>query len=273
MDAFRPNEVISLRCVWYDGQDQPWLVAFEFAELNGRAECVGMSIRSYLALPVPDEDEPVYGGTAWVPGSTSADSVDEEDWSIADGEEQVRRRQSVREEIGANELSVPRTMRAVTLRELKFAEVLESTLRREVGFRRAMVDAIRGDFYDKAFGHGAFEPMAAQWEKEAAALDQPRTPSGRRRRYQRKDLERVAAVYRAAYAAGSRSPTKDVSETLGISRSTAAKLVMRCRDPRENLLSPTLKSKAGGTRPPQAADPRPSRESGQDAANNREEQL
>jgi hypothetical protein len=251
VNAYRRREIVRLNCLWYDSEDQPWLVIFELAELDGRTECVGMSIRSYLGLPVPDPDEPVYGATAWVEGAGFPDDVDDDDWSIDGDEEQRWLRSIVRSGLGAEEMSQPRRLLAATIREMRFAEVLEGARRREVTLLRAGVDAIRGTpTFPAQFKPGTMEHLAVQLEAEAASLDQPRTRSGRHKKYQRGDLERVASVYRKAFQAGSRSPTKDVAETLGLSRNQAAKLVMRCRDPQESLLAPTQKRRAGGTRPP-----------------------
>jgi len=68
-------------------------------------------------------------------------------------------------------------------------------------------------------------------------------------KYSPAQLKLAAQTYREAYAEGSPSPTKDVAERLGLTRSQAAKLVMRCRDPQFGLLGPTEKRRAGGVRP------------------------
>jgi hypothetical protein len=71
--------------------------------------------------------------------------------------------------------------------------------------------------------------------------------AGRPPSYSPAQLELVAKTYREAFEDGSRQPTKDVATKLGFSRARAAKLVMRCRDPRVGLLAPTENRKAGGT--------------------------
>ena len=73
-------------------------------------------------------------------------------------------------------------------------------------------------------------------------------------------LEMVAKAYREAYASGSSSPTKDVADKLGITRSQAAKLVMRCRDPRIGLLAQTKPRQAGGVAPPSSNEHSPANE-------------
>ena len=64
-----------------------------------------------------------------------------------------------------------------------------------------------------------------------------------RRRYDEEHWARVAAVYDEAWAAGS-TPTKDVAEYFGVTRSTAAKWVSICR--KKGLLPPTQKTKPRG---------------------------
>jgi hypothetical protein len=263
MTAFRKREVISLKRLWRDKTGQPWLVTFDLADLDGRAECVGMSIRSYLALPVPDDKDPIYGATAWVPGSALEDDVDPGDWSIAGDGNRALLRELLRDELGAGDLMKPQTLLAETVRRLPFGTVLEKARRAEVEFLRDLETAIGPD------PSRAAVELLTRWKEEESALGQP-TPRGRRRKYRQSDLELVAMLYREAFDKHSHSPTKDVAVALGIPHSTAAKLVGRCRDPKVNLLAPTRKSKAGGTRP--SLPEGPSRESGQNHRNERREQ-
>jgi hypothetical protein len=95
-------------------------------------------------------------------------------------------------------------------------------------------------------------------QEAASSFALPGQKTGRPPHYSRAQLELVAKTYREAYEAGSSSPTKDVAVKLGMTRPRAAKLVMRCRDPRVGLLRPTAKRKAGEARPSpsDAADPR-----------------
>lgn len=254
MDAFRPREIVSLNYLWRDGQGQPWLVTYDLAELDGRAECVGMSVRSYLALPVPEADEKLGAYKVWVQTPVTADDLANEDWPTVDGSPQSLNGALIEHELGAlnvhadQEFSLPRMLRAVTLRELPFADVLERARRQSVASLRGFQEAVlsRGDM-----DADTRSAVQARFDAEVEALTPPRTPSGRHKSYPRPYLELVAATYRKAFDGGSRSPTLDTALALDISRSTAAKLVMRCRDPRVGLLSPTSKTKAGGTRPPQ----------------------
>ena len=63
MDGY---DVIPLVRVWTDPEGQPWVVVFNLVDIAGRLECVGMEIRSFLALPHEYEDGP---GFRAVPGA------------------------------------------------------------------------------------------------------------------------------------------------------------------------------------------------------------
>lgn len=89
-------------------------------------------------------------------------------------------------------------------------------------------------------------------QQAAGSFSSPAHKPGRPAKFSPAHLELVARLYREAFAAGSRSPTKDVARKLELSRNQAAKLVMRCRHPQIGLLAPTTPRRAGGIgRPPQ----------------------
>jgi hypothetical protein len=85
-------------------------------------------------------------------------------------------------------------------------------------------------------------------QQAATSFKVPGQKAGRPTKFSPAMLEMVAKTYRTAYAGGSSSPTKDVAKKLGITHSQAAKLVMRCRDPRIGLLGPTEMRRAGEAR-------------------------
>lgn len=60
-------------------------------------------------------------------------------------------------------------------------------------------------------------------------------------------LQQVTDIYRAAVAAGSRSPVNQVAEQLGTSRSTAGRWVVQAR--RAKLLRPAMGTRAGEAMP------------------------
>jgi hypothetical protein len=97
-------------------------------------------------------------------------------------------------------------------------------------------------------------------QQAAGSFSTPGQKVGRPAKFSPAMLEVVARDYREAYASGSSSPTKDVAEKLGLTRSQAAKLIMRCRDPRVGLLGPTRARKAGGIEPTSKGEPAPSEE-------------
>jgi hypothetical protein len=281
MAQARSRKIITLNYVWHDGEEA-WLMTFDLTDVNGRAQCVGMSIRSYLAIPGHDPDTPDAEFRVWVRSGEPISDVLENtlETDLREGLKRALREQRaiydelLKHELGAlsvqadQELGEPRPLRAATLRRLPFGDALERARRQRIGDLQqfAASDLGRSDLS----GTPVMEKAQARLSAEVASLSQPRTASGRRREYLPADLERVAAVYREAYDGGSPSPTKDVAETLGISRSQAGKLVMRCRSPEVHLLAPTTQSKAGGTR--LSTTEGPLRVSGQDAAISREEQ-
>ena len=86
-------------------------------------------------------------------------------------------------------------------------------------------------------------------QQAAGSFKAPGQKAGRPTKFSPAMLEVVAKTYREACAKGSSSPTKDVAERLNLTRSQAAKLVMRCRDSRVGLLGPTEMRRAGGVDP------------------------
>lgn len=55
MDWLRQRALLSGSCLWRDEGDEPWVVAFDFAEVNDRLECVGMRMRSFLGAVERDD--------------------------------------------------------------------------------------------------------------------------------------------------------------------------------------------------------------------------
>jgi len=107
-------------------------------------------------------------------------------------------------------------LRAHTLRALRFASELEKARRGEDDRRERLIDVARR--------LGGRIP-----ELEAAT---PMLASGKprqRRSYTIGDYQRAAAVYSGFCAAGSKAPTSDTAEALGLRPAQAAKLIERCR--------------------------------------------
>jgi len=255
--ALRRNEVVRASYVWRDAEGQPWLLTFAFAELRGRLECVGMELRSYLAVEA-EEGEDRYPAL-WTGEPIDAAQVAAASVASALAGEEARPHplekhdpEALLSGAAADSGMMPRPLRAGTLRGLPLADVITRV-------RRQQAAAYRGeaDYFEMppraviANGEAAIERWTS---KGAEAFTPAERKGGRPARWTRADLERAAAVYRAAYASGSSSPTKAVAEALDTTRNMAAKLVMRCRDPRVGLLGPTTKARAGGVEAPPAGD-------------------
>jgi hypothetical protein len=148
-----------------------------------------------------------------------------------------------------DEASAPHPLLARTLRELPFAGVLARTLRNEAGRHERQAGET-----DAARSPEASELLARLQLRFAHLLAPPEHMGVRHATYTYSDLERVAEVYKGAFAITPATPTKDVAAALGISRNQAAKLVQRCRSPRIGLLAPTEKGIAGGILPSPPAD-------------------
>jgi hypothetical protein len=71
--------------------------------------------------------------------------------------------------------------------------------------------------------------MSDLYERVSAVLEIVPAASGRPKLYPPDHFNRVAGVYLRAVRAGSRSPTLDVAAAWGVSRSAAAKWVMKSR--------------------------------------------
>jgi len=129
---------------------------------------------------------------------------------------------------------------------------LFSELERLEGPRPTLRRAPPPSFPRALIGAEEFKRLTQQ---AAGSFSTPGQKVGRPAKFSPAMLEVVARAYREAYASGSSSPTKDVGEKLGLTRSQAAKLVMRCRDPQVGLLGPTRPREAGGIESPSTDEP------------------
>ena len=60
---FWPNEIVTLSKTWPDPDGGTWLLTYQLTEIDGRLECVGFEIRSYLRVVAEDvlgEKYPAY---------------------------------------------------------------------------------------------------------------------------------------------------------------------------------------------------------------------
>lgn len=362
MDWLHENSLVSGSCVWRADDGEPWLVTFDFAEVDGRLECVGMRMRSFVE--VEQEDEFGSYRAVW-PGEVSGNDLipkpsPKPKMNMLDPESVDAFMKAVEEEevppkhpawqdsdaagaiLGdagqpwAPEIS-PRPLRTATLRQLPLA-ALQAHVRREMsrawqtGIVAPRTAAHRVDVYpfdemkdmagppleDREKLSPEREDLEQRtWEllqtvkrsggwdddlirerdelgelfadleqregprpelrraphptypsvqidasefrrltqQAAGSFNAPGQKTGRPAKYSPAQLELVAKAYREAFTSGSSSPTKDVGKKLHLTRSQAAKLVMRCREPRIGLLAPTKPRQAGGIQHQPSADP------------------
>jgi len=355
--------VVSASRIWEDKDGEPWLLSFDFAEVDGRLECVGMTMRSYIHREAEDQIGPY---RAYLSGKVSRDDLlpprpNLPELDMTDPQSRAAYVKAAEEMEVPPEHPVindpdavdallrgpgqwtptrsPRPLRTATLRGLPLGDAL-ARVRREVAAewrsgavapraaarqvevelpeelqdfagqsaehetvsrereeleRRTweMLSAVRRnggwdddlirqrDELSRLFAEldarsprpeprrrskttmPSVEIDAAEFvrltQQAAGSFSPPGHKAGRPPNYSPAQLELVAKTYREAYESGSPSPTKDVSAKLGMTRARAAKLVMRCRDPRVGLLARTEQRKAGGAGLPaeEQADTKP----------------
>ena len=250
MAALRPREIRRRATIWNDNDGKPWLVVVEFTMVAGRLECVGMEMRSFLRDDIledvdPASDRParLYSGY-WEGEPEKSGEASDDAWMMLGWDLEECR--SAAEDLAT---SRPRPLRATVLRQLPLADVF-TRMRRQAFPIREIPMKVLSRYLDGG------DMRSEGWWKEQATVWAPRMRRGGRvARYNRSDLEQVAAIYSDAFRSGSGSPTKDVAEQLGITRNQAAKLVMKCRAPEVGLLDPVKRRTAGGVpSEPQAED-------------------
>jgi len=234
------------RHAWFKQAGAPWLVSFFLAELDGRLECVGFSVRSFLMVQERAEDG-LYD--AWCPRIVDRHSPEGIRLQLALAEGGQLDPQVI------GQLGDPMPLSATKVRELPFGSLLARATRHHSG----AAGRYAGYFADKASDLGIVAPgtddaelldgllEAVGWHRrreDAVASMQRRRTRAPGDRVQ--ELERIAGLYEHFYRGGSNSPTRDVAEALNMSRSTVAKRIMKCRD--AGLLAPTRRGIPGGLR-------------------------
>jgi hypothetical protein len=254
---------------WQPDDGEPWLVGYHMADLDGVPTCVGVTVRSFLTMPVyggsADYEE---GGTvdapphrSWVPLPPSRDdftdaylrrSMSEREplpKSLADGLLMTRLRSHEWKAMDVEAhtwLGAPRRLTATILKKLAFDSELRRArgeearhVRREANTLRSF-DAEKWDVTDDLF-----ERVAATLDSRADSLELPSKRLGRPSRWTNDDLKKAATIYSAALLHGAR-PVKLVEEEFGLTDQprAASKLIQRCR--KMGLLGPTEPRKAGG---------------------------
>jgi hypothetical protein len=260
------NEILKAEYTWRRSpESEPWLVVFSLAEIDGRIECVGMEIRSYVRRNNTAANGQEY--ETYEPNPQRHCGRPQEDveahkawWAMAQDDIRAMGFFSVAQEF-------PQPLRALTLRQLPFADVLARARRDLADLWGDVADLDRDDIQRMAetgereiSGSTAeeLEVHARQMEEFVAFLTPPLQKGGRHAKYTMEHLRLVAKLYSEAYAGGSTSPTKDVAEQLRLPRNQVAKLVMRCRDPQLALLAPTEQRRAGGLKPQDDPSSKPS---------------
>lgn len=214
MDSERDTgKYTRLSGVWTDPKADPkgraeWLVDFYLTDLDGKLECVGMTVRSFV---LPEERDPAF---LW--GAVPDDSAALPPMSSKDARALRRRSDKV----------IPRPLRSAVLR----ADLLGK-----------MLPALQAE------AKKTLESLVAQWTplgQVEVNVDLSAHRLGRPRKYERADLEAVAASFTKASARGSSTPYKDVVRELDFvkNRGVAGKLIMECR--RIGLLPPSSRPRS-----------------------------
>lgn len=243
------NEIVKVPYLWQRSPDeQPWLLTFYLGAVDERLECVGMEIRSYVRR-IDDDLSP---NERWEPRASQLRQSSPDEFEAMCDDDPVA---SVTQFDRVADHLHP--LRALTLRQLPFADVLARARRTEATAWAGGAEVTR-DLIEKivsgeeTFGAenlDKFEAHVRAADEFARLIAPPLLKSGRHAKYTMEHLELVAKLYTEAYTThASSSPTKDVAEKLHLSRNQVAKLVMRCRDPQVGLLEPTEKRKAGGAK-------------------------
>lgn len=154
-------------------------------------------------------------------------------WSSPDGSDWVLtfRLRSIRGRVECSGFAITsfadrEPLRAETLRALPFIREFERARRVELERNERLVE-LAGRMDGRVPELEGLRPLLASGK--------PR----RRARFTTRDLSRVAEAYRDAWRAGSKSPTRDTAEALGLAYNQAQKLVQRCRRMTPPLLPPT----------------------------------
>lgn len=231
------EELVKLSHLWRDADGGLWLVIFDFATVDGRRECVGFSIRSYVKCLEVVQGINVH--EAIVHGPVTGDDLTANVEEMAGKsltalllfpEFVMRQSEAVRATDGAGLMVRPLTSQI--LRQFAFYSEL-------VGAKRTQVDRLR--LIRQEEWPSAFSGLFAVIESEIDKLEQPcvqpaKRGRGRPPKYTENDLRRVAAVWHAAV--DRRRATLEVAQTLNLTRAVAEKLVRRCRQHVPPLIPP-----------------------------------
>ena len=228
------GEIVKLRRLWASPTAAYGSSSLTSLGIEGRLECVGFSLRSYVAHLELDENSQAKETLLEAP--LTLDELWKETETLLEFDRRGQQGRPLLEsylwdrlgegqgqalEAFAKQELTPRPLTAVTLRKLRFydevrrARLQESELRKdEAGVSEAQPHWPWGSPDD-----------LRSW---AVDFERPRSQPGERRRgrppkYTLEDLMRVAAIYNAAADSGSLSPTKEVSDQTGWSLNTADK--------------------------------------------------
>ena len=121
------REVVRVDRIWREEGQEQWLVSFYVTEIKGRMECVGLGLRSYLALrETPERGHP---HDVWVPCPMRAYESDD-DRAVWDklnfGGEAPALWERAEEQLG-----LPMPLNATQVRRLPFGHLLDLATREE----------------------------------------------------------------------------------------------------------------------------------------------
>ena len=273
MASVMDREVFRVDRLWREEGEEPWLVSFYVTELEGRMECVGFALRSFLALKETPDSEHHGPSWTWCPlpieGLERPLLITDLETLPTPNECHVRLKESDDEwpaliVDAERELGKPMPLSATRVRALPFGQLLSLATRDRAIWTRWLLDTVEKSKTDPSAHWAAdareqpdvaadLEVSLVEMAQQAIAIESLRSGRLRAREDGVLSLERVAKLYEHFYREGSSSPTRDVAEALRMSRSTTAKRVMECR--KAGLLAPTSRGRAGGMRGREGAKP------------------
>ncbi|MEZ5125741.1 MAG: hypothetical protein R2826_05775 [Thermoleophilia bacterium] len=255
--ALRDREVVRVDRLWRPEGEKPLLVSFFLAEIHGRIACVGYGVRTFLAATVQDDDGPGDHWDVWVPPSwlanRSSRPSDFDRWLEALEAERPAFQMEAgnREDLAIGELGEPFQVNATLARSLPFGDLLNRAVR-DYASRIETDGFLLSLLGGRECTHGSLTLCFSGSAEEGDRLQRLGNEVAGSPNAKRTDgdasgdatLQRIAKLYESFYRHGSRTPTRDVANALGMSRSTVAKRIMKCRH--EGLLEPTTKGRSGG---------------------------
>ncbi len=269
--ALKPREIVRAARLCTIGKRQ-WLLVADFAEIEGRIECVGIELRSFVRCDASVASDgsaaeyPAYwGGPSDLPDAGLNPEALARLYPVGDELRDLSGSDRLAVDAGAHrvdKLRRPHKLDSKTLRGLALADQLDRIRRQLVAEDagsaelRAQDNALESFLVGTVLEHAEergdeksvdlLKQYGERRDRAHGAMDAGRRRPGRPRKYDEATLRTVARLYTDAYRRGSRSPTREVARKTEIPYGMVGKLVMRCRE--AGLLEPAKPRTAGGVK-------------------------